>query len=231
MEYSASIRKRLNHQQTQLRVELTNPNAGEQAFTLFFLHHPQLHSARLANKTQVVLPQWSYEDYILDDLPPEQYRKLPGNSEHSIAWLIWHLARIEDVAMNLLIAGENQVLNQENWVQRLEVEFKHTGNGMTLVETKALSETINIRALRAYRLAVGHKTEIIVSNLTSQRLREKVDPLRIQRVKDEGALIPAAFGIAEYWSRRTIAGLLLMPATRHNLIHLNEAYHLKKKIS
>lgn len=35
-------------------------------------------------------------------------------------------------------------------------------------------------------------------------------------------LLQARF-VTDYWSRRTIAGLLLMPATRHNFVHLNEA--------
>ena len=33
--------------------------------------------------------------------------------------------------------------------------------------------------------------------------------------------------LVEYWSTRTIAGLLLMPATRHPLVHLNEAMRIK----
>jgi hypothetical protein len=69
----------------------------------------------------------------------------------------------------------------------------------------------------------------LIPHLTPQGLKEKVDPERIQHVKDEGALIPAAYGIADYWSKRDSAGLLLMPATRHNLVHLNEAYRLKSK--
>jgi hypothetical protein len=31
----------------------------------------------------------------------------------------------------------------------------------------------------------------------------------------------------DYWSRRTVAGLLLMPPTRHCFLHLNEALRIK----
>jgi len=58
-------------------------------------------------------------------------------------------------------------------------------------------------------------------------LKQKVDPIRLQQALDEGAVVEAARGIVDYWSRRTIAGLLLMPATRHSLVHLNEALRLK----
>jgi hypothetical protein len=47
---------------------------------------------------------------------------------------------------------------------------------------------------------------------------------------DEGALLPEAIGILQYWSKRTIAGLLLMPPTRHNFLHLNEALRIKLKL-
>jgi hypothetical protein len=41
--------------------------------------------------------------------------------------------------------------------------------------------------------------------------------------KEIGAIDEQARFVTDYWSRRTIAGLLLLPATRHNFVHLNEA--------
>jgi hypothetical protein len=34
----------------------------------------------------------------------------------------------------------------------------------------------------------------------------------------------------DYWSKKTIAGLLLMPPTRHCILHLNEAMRIKEKL-
>jgi hypothetical protein len=48
---------------------------------------------------------------------------------------------------------------------------------------------------------------------------------------DEGALLPQAIEILNYWSSRSIAGLLLMPPTRHNFLHLNEALRIKQRVS
>ena len=69
----------------------------------------------------------------------------------------------------------------------------------------------------------------IVQQLEPQALKRKVDPSHLQQVWDEGAVVEAARGIVDYWGRRNIAGLLLMPATRHNLVHLNEALRLKQR--
>jgi hypothetical protein len=61
--------------------------------------------------------------------------------------------------------------------------------------------------------------------------RQPVDPARIQRIWDEGVLVKAAQGVADYWANRDIAGLLLMPASRHCLTHLNEALKIKRRRS
>jgi hypothetical protein len=78
-------------------------------------------------------------------------------------------------------------------------------------------------------LAVGRRTREIVKQLQPAELKQKVEPSRLQQVLDEGAVVEAARGIVDYWSKRNTAGLLLMPATRHNLIHLNEALQIKRR--
>lgn len=85
--------------------------------------------------------------------------------------------------------------------------------------------------LRAYRAAVGRRTRHVVTPLTPAQLKQRVDSTRLQRVRDEGAVAPAASGIVDYWGGRTAAGLLLMPASRHLITHLNEALDVKRRTS
>jgi hypothetical protein len=172
---------------------------------------------------------WSFEDELLNDMTDEQIRRIPQNCDHSVAWNIWHIARIEDVAMNLLVAGSPQILHRDNWLERMKISVPHTGNAMDREEMVALSASISIVGLRDYRLAVGRRTREIVKELSVNDLQQKVQPSRLQQVMDEGALVEAAGGIKDYWGRRNIAGLLLMPATRHPLSHLNEALRLKRR--
>jgi hypothetical protein len=51
----------------------------------------------------------------------------------------------------------------------------------------------------------------------------------LQQVLDEGAVVQEAQGLLDYWGGLNIAGLLLMPPTRHNFVHLNEALRIKQK--
>ena len=71
----------------------------------------------------------------------------------------------------------------------------------------------------------------IINEVSPEHMMLRVDPARIQKVAESGAVLPEASGVLDYWSKRTIAGLLLMPATRHNLIHLNEAERVKASLN
>jgi len=219
-------RKGLNKQQTVLRQLLACGGDRAQAITLFLKQHAQLHSAGMAG-----LGLWSYEDELLDDIPPEQAKRVQVNEQHSIAWELWHIARIEDVAMNMLVAGEEQVFVRDGWRTRLAISFQDTGNAMKPAEVAKLSAEVEFHTLRAYRKAVGHQTRVIVQGLTAQDLREKVAVNRLERVLEVGAVVPQAQEVIDYWSKRTIGGLLLMPATRHNLVHFNEVARLKNRFA
>ncbi len=172
---------------------------------------------------------WSFEDDIWQDASEVIIRRIPKGGDHSIAWVLWHSARIEDVTMNLLVAGCPQLYTAENWADQMKTPFRHAGNAMSAVDIASLSTAIDLEALRAYRLAVGRRTRAIVQVIPPEQVRQKVDPSRLRQVAEQGAVIPEAQEIIDYWGGRTIAGLLLMPPTRHNFLHLNEALRLKQK--
>ena len=217
-------RKICQKQQTELRHMLLSDDQYQDAFQLFFKQHAMLHSASMA-QTEL----FSLEDEVFEDLSADIARRIPGNSENSIIWNIWHIARIEDVAMNMLVTGSTQVFTRGEWQNKMEIDAQDTGNAMPAEQIINLSQNINIPALRAYRVAVGRRTREIVSQLQPGSLKDKVDPARLSRIQQAGAVIPAANGLLEYWSRRNLAGLLLMPATRHNMVHINESLRLKEK--
>jgi hypothetical protein len=219
-----SQRKRWNKQQSELRALLEQGDDSRQAIQLFLSQHAALHSGEIDQAGN-----WSYEDEIFADLDEEIVRRIPENRDHSIAWCIWHTARIEDVTMNMLVADSGQLMGEDRWLDRLGVSAVDTGNLMDEKNVSELSAKIDIASLRAYRLAVGLRTREIVFGLQADDLNQKVDPMHLQRVLDEGAVIEEARDLIEYWGKRTIAGLLLMPPTRHNFVHLNEAAALKRR--
>jgi hypothetical protein len=217
-------RERWNQQHQALRQALSKPALACEAVELFLGVHAMVHSAAMSQSGL-----WSFEDEIWQDLPDEAVRRIPHGDEHSIAWIVWHLTRIEDMTMNVLVTGGAQVWKQGGWQARLRAAVADTGNAMSPDEIAALSASLDIAELRAYRLAVGRQTRQVVRQLGPADFKRKTDPLRLHRLLDEGAVVPAAGGLLDYWGGLTVAGLLLMPPTRHNIVHWNEALHIKAK--
>lgn len=217
-------RKYWNQQQKALQKALSHSGDHRKAIDLFLSQHAMVHSAEMAQSGS-----WSFEEEIWQDTDEVIIRRIPKNSEHSIAWIFWHIARIEDVTMNLLVAGYPQLLNEGNWLERMKVKICETGNGLDAQGIAALSASMDIDMLRDYRKAVGRRTREIVQRLQPDEMNQKVSPSRLKQVMDEGALAETMRGLIDYWGNLKIAGLLLMPPTRHNFIHLNEALRLKHK--
>ncbi len=218
-------RKELNSLQKELRNAFTI-DAGVGEIIAKFLHlHGILHSARVAPEAP-----WSYEDLLLEELDEDGFRQVPDGQEHSVAWIVWHLSRIEDVTMNLLVAGRDQVFCTGGWRQKTRSPIQHTGNGTGLEVVRALSAAVDVSTLREYRFAVGQATREVVQALTGLDFHRKVESDRLQRILDEGAIDPLGMDAVDYWGSRDMAGLLLMPPTRHTIIHWNEAHRIIQKL-
>ncbi len=217
-------RKLWNEQQQALRKALSCPQEHQQAVALFLDQHAMLHESAVSGAGL-----WSLEDEVWQGLTEDVARCVPPKVGHSVVWCLWHLTRCEDITMNMLAAGTPQLLLKDNWLERLKIPERDTGNGMRLEEIADFSARIDLPALRLYRQAVGHRTREVVKALEPEQIASKVDPVRLQRVRDEGAVLASEQWLLNYWGGLTIAGLLLMPPTRHSLVHVNEALRIKAK--
>ncbi len=211
-------RSEWNQQQQALRQNLAHAQTHAQAIELFLSQHAMVHAAGMSDSGL-----WSFEDEVLDGVSAQQMRLIPRNCDHSIAWLVWHMTRCEDITMNLLVAGSPQVLLQEGWLERMKISLRDTGNAMPDAAVLEFSAAINLQALHDYRLSVGRRTREIARQLLPEQLKQKVDPARLVQVTREEAVVEAASWLLDYWGGLTLAGLLLMPPTRHNFVHWNEA--------
>jgi hypothetical protein len=218
-------RKAWNLQQQALRQSLTSLENPSEAIEIFLRQHAMLHTAAMSG-----MALYSFEDETLAGLTGPQMRTIPRNLDHSIAWVIWHMTRIEDATLNLLVAGSPQVLFEQAWFERLGISERDTGNTMEPAAMAALSAAIHLPALRDYRLSVGRRTRLIVEQLGAQELIQKVAPARLENMRSQGVVRPEAADLLEYWSGLTITGLLLMPPTRHAFVHWNEAQRIRQKI-
>lgn len=220
-------RKYWNEQQKKLRAALNRPAGHPEAVDLFLSQHAPLHARSVSG-----MEGWSFEEAVWDGLSEAAARRVFGaddpSTAQSIAWIFWHLARIEDMTMNLLFAGTEQVFNPD-WQMKLRLTVSDTGNRLPVEDIASLSAQVDLLALRAYRNAVGVRTREIIQTLNLSLLRRKTDPDRIETLRRTGQVLPEAYGLLDYWGGSTLAGLLLMPPTRHCFLHLNEAARMKAR--
>ena len=218
----ASKHQKWNQNQKELRRLLEQGPPSTKTMELFFKQHAEMHTSKLGYATD-----WSYQDETLEGLGDAALRVIPNGFEHSIAWLLWHMARIEDVTMSMLVAGKTPIFENDHWQERLGISIDHTGNAMLEDDIRELSRTVKLEPLIAYRLAVAENTVEILKAIDPKAIPQPVDPQRMDTLTAVDVVLPEASGVLDYWSKRTVAGLLLMPATRHNMVHLNEADRMK----
>lgn len=221
-------RRRWNENHKLLTKMLVKTEQHFEAIQMFLTQHALLHSSAIDHSGQETLV-----DVMVKNLDEETYRKYPvhhPDTENSIVWHIWHIARIEDMTMNILVANNQQILFTDSWLEKMNIEYLHSGNDMISEDIAKLSLTIDFDSLLAYREAVGRQTRKIISTMEVGQFKMKIDHSRIRRLYEENAVLLESQWLADYWRKKTIAGLLLMPATRHNFLHINKCIRIKEKL-
>lgn len=139
-------------------------------------------------------------DELLGKLSEPQVRGRPHPGVNTVAWLLWHTARIEDVGVNRFLVDRAQVLD-DGWQARLAVARRDVGTGMTDAEVDDLSARIDLPALRGYWEAVTRRTLEVAGTLRGAQLDTLVPAEHVRRVASgEGAVAPGVEWLTEFWA-------------------------------
>jgi Protein of unknown function (DUF664) len=113
-------------------------------------------------------------DELTDGLTDEQADYRPSPNANSIAWLIWHSARVQDIQL-APIAGIEQVWTDEGWVDRfgLDLPRNDTGYGHRPEEVAKVHASADL--LAGYYHAVHKVTLEFVARVTAEDLARIVD--------------------------------------------------------
>jgi hypothetical protein len=193
---------------------------------LLLLMHSLVHSKQVYGGDSE-----TFMDEIWEGLTDKAFRMMPTIKDETVAWNIWHITRIEDLTANYLISGQEQILDQK-WHEKLHTKVTDTGNAMTDEEILAFSNEVDKDALYEYRNAVGRRTKEILEALKPEDLKRKVSQEGIRTIAGVGGVSehPDAIWLLDFWGRKTVAGIIQMPITRHQIVHLNDSARLKKRI-
>jgi DinB superfamily len=161
---------------------------------------------------------------LLVGLTDEEIRRRPRPGANSVAWLLWHMARCEDVGVNGLVAERPQLLlTSESWSRDLNVDLRDIATGMADREVAVFSDRVNVAGLRAYWAEVGRTTRDLVLCLRPEVLDEVVSSPALQRIVVDGAFGAGGEWVNRHFQGRTKGWLLGQLALRHHYVHFAEA--------
>lgn len=215
----------LSEKHKELNRVIRKPDHVETAKNLFLDIHASLHSSEVSGTER------NEVDVLLEDLTPEEFAIMPTAKDETIAWALWHIARIEDLTMNMLVARRAQIFD-EQWKEKLRAFISDTGNALADDEIMKLSHSVNMVELLRYRNEVGRRTREIVGGLKAEDMSRRTDPEDLKKILDCGGVTVQedSVWLLEFWGQKDVAGLLLMPPTRHVMLHLNDCCKWKKEI-
>ena len=145
----------------------------------------------------------------VDGLTDDQLAARPAPDSNSIAWLVWHLARVQDDHV-AGVAGTEQVWTAQDFVTRfdLPVGASATGYGMSAEEVGRVR--VGADLLAAYATAVHEATVAYLATVTPEDLDRVVD---------------------ERWDPPVTLGVRLVSVLSDDLQHAGQAAYARGLVS
>jgi hypothetical protein len=183
---------------------------------LFLEQHAAMHSIAVGGN------KLSAAERTFTGLTDAQMRVRPREDLNSLAWLMWHIARAEDILVNAVVGDRPQVFD-DAWKKRLGISRPDFGIGMTSPEVTELTQQIDVGALREYRDAVGHRTRELIGSFRPADWDGQVTPEAVQRVAATGAFGARTEALTKAFPGRPRTAMLSGIAIFHSAGHMGEA--------
>ena len=110
----------------------------------------------------------------LDDISPEALIFRPDAEANTIAWLIWHLTRVQDDHVAGVEGGE-QVWTSDGWEGRFGLPFESSSIGYGHSADDVARVSADADLLRSYHDSVHARTVAYLGSLTAEDLDRVVD--------------------------------------------------------
>ncbi len=182
---------------------------------LLIEEHSAVHSAAVGGNKA------SMAERTFGGLTDDQMRVRPREDLNSLAWLMWHISRAEDVMANIVINGRSQVLD-DGWLPRLKIARRDFGIGMTKPEVSELSAAVDIAALRDYRDAVGRRTRDILGAYGPKDWEGDIEAAALERAGALGCFGTRTEALVKAFTGRPRRAILSGIVVMHSAMHMGE---------
>jgi len=97
----------------------------------------------------------------------------PTLQSNSIDWMVWHMARVEDNLVNVVLRDVGSMWERDGWGEKLGIEFAGAGAGMSMEEIRKIGR-IDVEVAMAYYGAVRENTWTYFEQEMVEADRERV---------------------------------------------------------
>ena len=163
---------------------------------------------------------------VLGLVPPDRRGEQAGGGGSSIDGLLWHVARHQDLAVNAVVRGGDQVLDR--WVDRLGAAAAGGGSGLAEAEARDVTTALDPEVLAGYVLDVFDTTGAWLQSADLGSFDEVPDAgatLRERGVTDDG--FPWLHAM---WADKPVAFFVRWEAIGHSLNHVGEMVSVRNRL-
>jgi hypothetical protein len=164
---------------------------------------------------------------VRDIVPLELWKERPGDDGSSIAYLVFHTASHQDIAISSVIAGQ-QPLRVE-WASRLGIRGAPTDQGLGETEVLELTAALALEHLDDYAEAVSDRSRTILDALDIDALEAVPDA-----ANGLGELAGVYEGKAPWlyrmWDGKPTSFFVSWEDIGHGLNHLGEMVSVRNRL-
>ncbi|PVU84284.1 hypothetical protein DDP54_00025 (plasmid) [Cellulomonas sp. WB94] len=111
---------------------------------------------------------------VVGGLSPEQLAERPEGRGNSLAWLVWHLTRVQDDHVADAF-GTEQIWTTAGWHDRFALPFSPAETGYRHTSEKVAAVRVAAELLTGYHRAVHERTVALVGQVVDGDLERIVD--------------------------------------------------------
>lgn len=146
-----------------------------------------------------------HSDAVTDGLTEEVARYRPTPKANSIAWLVWHSARCQDIQV-AQVAGVEQAWTRDSWVGRFALDLPPDDSGYGHGPAEVAKVEVPAELLAGYYRSVHQLTLDYLDGVTAEELARVVDT---------------------HWDPPVTAGVRLVSVIDDCAQHLGQAAYLR----
>jgi hypothetical protein len=172
-----------------------------------------------------------FEQAIVAHVPPARWTEQADGGGTSIAALLHHLTRHQDLAVNVVVRGVAPIWAE--YASDLGIADLPATVGLSETEDPALTARLDPEALMAYARAVHTATQTWLAEGSDDAelpvLLDAVPPTSA-RLEAAGVAAAAVPWLHTMWSDRTTGWLVQWPGVGHGHAHVGEATGVRNRL-